>query len=186
VLRVVLNIAAFQVAWWACVLSARASQAWIGIVVAVVVVTVHLVGSPHRGFEMWFIPLTGLLGYVADSLVTLLGGLAFDTSGQAVFPPPLWIAALWLAFATLLNTSFLWLRDRLLVAALVGATSGPPAYAAGAGFGIVSMPNTLLSIILLAVAWGLTLPTLVWIAAWAARRQQSTDAMVPTCTEGAA
>lgn len=159
-----LNMFAFQVAWWSCVLSARAEAAWIGLVVTAGVFALHLVLSPLRASEAWLVPLAALLGYTVDTLATLLGALQFDAHAPPRLPTPLWIAALWLAFATTLNTTFVWLRKYLLAAAALGAASGPLSYAAGAALGVVTLPNPVKSVCILGALWGITLPALVLLA----------------------
>lgn len=170
-MRIAVNILGHQLAWWACVLSARADAASIGIGVTAGVVAVHLIVSPARRFEVWFIPFAAALGYAVDTIATLLGALQFDGNPQPALPTPLWIAALWLAFATTIHTSFSWLHNRLIVAAFLGAASGPLAYAGGAVLDVVTLPQPVFSVVVLGVLWGATLPILVVIAARAARKE---------------
>jgi hypothetical protein len=179
--RIALNILGFQVAWWSCVLTARADAAWIGVCVAVVVFALHLAISPQRMREAWFIPLATVLGYAADTLATRLGALEF--AADSALWPPLWIAALWLSFATTLNTTFAWLQRRLAVAAALGAVSGPLAYAAGAGLGVVALPDPLRSIVVLGGLWGMTVPLLVLIAGRVVQPRYASD--VPARVAGA-
>ncbi len=70
------------------------------------------------------IVLSGLLGFVADSLLTGMGLLRFP-SGQ--FHPqfaPYWMVAMWMLFATTFNVSLRWLKPRLGLAALLGRGRG--------------------------------------------------------------
>jgi hypothetical protein len=173
VARIAVNILGHQLAWWACVLSARADAASIGLGVAVCVVAFHLIVSPARRFELWFVPVAAALGYAADTMSTLLGALQFPVQPFAGLPTPLWIAGLWLAFATTIHTSFSWLYSRLKVAAILGAASGPLAYAAGAALGVVTLPRPVVSVFVLGVLWGTTLPILILVAARCARKQPS-------------
>lgn len=163
--RIALNLLGHQLAWWACVISARADAASIGIGVTLTVLALHLVYSKDRTFEAWTIPLAAAIGYAVDTAATLFGALDFPAGGHSLLPAPLWIAALWLAFATTINTSLTWLRHRRLAAVAVGAVSGPLAYAGGAFFDVVTLPNPMLSMAVLAVFWGATLPVLISIAA---------------------
>ena len=179
--RIAVNILGHQLAWWACVLSARADAASVGIGVTAGVVAVHLIVSPARSFEVWFIPFAAVLGYAVDTIATLLGALQFHGNPQPALPTPLWIAALWLAFATTIHTSVSWLNNRLIVAALLGAASGPLAYAAGAALSVVTMPQPAFSVVVLVLLWGGTLPVLVLIARRAARKEPSVGSTAPVC-----
>lgn len=185
-MRVMLNILGYQVAWWAAVLSARAGAEWIGLAVTAVVLVLHLLVSPARRSEAWFIPLAAAVGYAADTLATLLGALEFNSNPHSILPAPLWVAALWVAFATTLNCSLSWLRSRLVLAAVLGAASGPLAYAAGVALDVVAMPSPVLSTVVLAVLWGATLPIVMLIAAWASRQQHPADTPLQECLGDAA
>ncbi|MCO6435733.1 MAG: DUF2878 domain-containing protein [Phycisphaerae bacterium] len=162
--RIAANLLGFQTAWWACVLSARSDRAWIGICIALVAFTVHLAVSPMRRVDWWFVPLAAGVGYAADNIATRFGALEFPVAESVMFPAPLWVGALWLAFATTLNTSFAWLKARPGLAAVVGAISGPLSYAAGSALGVVTLPSPAWSALVLAVAWGATLPGIMLIA----------------------
>lgn len=73
--------------------------------------------------------------------------------------------ALWPNFATTLHSSLRWLAGHYIVAALLGAVAGPLSYYAGAQLGALTLHPTLaVSMIALAVVWGITLPILLWLA----------------------
>ena len=110
------------------------------------------------------IVLSGLLGFVADSLLTGLGLLRFP-SGQ--FHPqfaPYWMVAMWMLFATTFNVSLRWLKARLGLAALLGMVAGPLAYYGGAKLGGVSFANPVASLLAVAGVWTLAMPLLLVIA----------------------
>src|SRR3546814_5025428 len=85
-------------------------------------------------------------------------------------PPlaPIWILALWVGFILSINHSLHFLRERIWLAALLGAVSGPAAYyAAGNGFSAISFGIPLpLLLPTLALAWGLLLPALLYMSAY--------------------
>lgn len=182
--RIALNLLGHQVAWWACVLSARADAARIGIGVALMVSSLHLMFSRDRKFEAWSIPLAAAIGYAVDTVATLLGALDFPAQTNPLLPAPIWIAALWLAFATTINTSLTWLRSRPIAAAALGAVSGPVAYAGGAFFDVVTLPNPLLSVAVLAILWGAAVPALVLIASQCASSHHWPKATTVGCCPG--
>lgn len=168
--RVALNIIGYQLAWWSCILSAAAGRSWIGLCVTALVVTFHLGISAERSFEWWLLPLVAVLGYGVDTLAAWLDALAFPTHGVSPLPAPLWVAALWLSFATTLRSTFRFLSRHYWLAAIVGGAAGPLAYAAGAAFGVNSLPHLGWSLGVLFVAWGALLPAVVWLADRAASR----------------
>jgi hypothetical protein len=69
---------------------------------------------------------------------------------------PLWILALWVAFALTFNHSLQWLAGRRLLCAALGAAGGPLAYAAAARLGAVTlMTPTWHAVAWLAAGWGI-------------------------------
>jgi hypothetical protein len=167
-----LNFIMFQIGWLACVLGGAHGWPWLGVAVTAAIVAVHLRQAARPQTEAVLIVLSGLLGFVADSLLTGMGLLRFS-SGQ--FHPhiaPYWMAALWMAFATTLNVSLRWLKPRLGLAALLGAVAGPLAYYGGAKLGGVAFAEPLVSLIAVAGVWTLAMPLLLIIAArWDGRTE---------------
>ena len=136
-----LNIIAFQIGWFACVLGGAHGWPWLGVLATAVVIALHLYRAARPRMEAMLIVLSGLLGFVADSLLTGLGLLRFP-SGQ--FHPqfaPYWMVAMWMLFATTFNVSLRWLKPRLGLAALLGMIAGPLAYYGGAKLGGVAFAS---------------------------------------------
>jgi hypothetical protein len=159
-----LNFIAFQIGWFACVLGGANGWPWLGVLAAVVVIALHLHQAARPGAELTLIALSGLLGFVADSLLTGLGLLRFPSGQFHDQLSPYWMVAMWLMFATTLNISLRWLKPHLGLAALLGAVAGPLAYYAGARLGGVSFDDPLASLIAVGGAWALALPWLLVIA----------------------
>ncbi len=174
--RIALAVAAYQVAWWSCVLSVRADATWVGLVVTAIIFLIHLAYSPNRRAEIWSVPAAASLGFAADNVATWLGVLRFESTQIWMLPAPIWIAAMWLAFAMLIRPCFSWLSERPFAAAFMGATSGPTAYGAGVALNIVDMPDVVWSIIVLAVLWAIVVPLTIKLVVSAAGN--STNAQV--------
>lgn len=156
----VVNAVLFQLGWLACVLGGDAVA--VGMLAAILFCHFGLV---YRGEHEWrLIAIVGLLGVLCDSLLALAGVLVFDKPSLGLIP--VWLACLWLIFATTLRHSLAWLERRLWLAALLGALAGPSSYIAGARLadvGFASQP--LLSPLLLSLIWALLLPGLYWLSA---------------------
>jgi hypothetical protein len=179
-MRLAINIIGFQATWWACLLSASAGIAWVGILVMLMVLAIHLTLSSDRARETFIVLTAGATGYAADALATLVGVLEFGTHAFAFLPAPLWIAALWLAFATTLKVTFGWFAERPMMGILLGAISGPLSYLAGSAFGVLSLPLGVISLLVLAASWGILVPVLI---GWSARQSRSatkTSQLPPT------
>jgi hypothetical protein len=159
----VLNIAAFQAGWFACVLGAANGWAWAGTLAAVVIVAAHVRRAALPGREAALAAMVLVLGACCDSALAATGWLAF-AEAPAAWLAPHWILAMWALFATTLNVSLRWLRGRHVAAIVLGALAGPAAYAAGANLGALRLEQPLAAVIALAAGWALILPLLVALA----------------------
>ena len=157
----ILNIMAFQIGWFACVLGGAHGWPWLGPVVAVAVMALHLRRALRPGAELALIALSGLLGFLADSLLTGLGLLRFPSGQWHAQLAPYWMVAMWMLFATTLNVSLRWLQPRLGLASLLGMIAGPLAYYAGARLGGVSFSAPGAALFAVAAVWTLILPILL-------------------------
>lgn len=163
-MSILVNFIAFQAAWFACVIGGAHHWPWLGVIVTAIVVALHLYQATLPKVDIIVLILSGLLGLCADSLLTILGLLQFP-SGQ--FHPslaPYWMVAMWVAFATTCNVSLRWLKPRLILAALLGASAGPLAYYGGARLGGVVLTDPLLSLLAVAGIWAAAMPLLLIIA----------------------
>ncbi len=159
-----LNIAAFQIGWFACVVGGARGMPWVGTAIAIALVTIHLYLAPQPRHQALLILCAAVLGFVADTLLIRGGWLEF-TSGMLVpGTAPHWIVALWMIFATTLNVSLNWLKNRWLLAVGFGAIGGPLAYYAGAKLGAVTLLNPVTALVAVGVAWALAMPVLLRVA----------------------
>ena len=162
--RKLLNLGLFQVAWFAAVLGAANGATWLGPLVMLAVLGVHLATIQDRLGELKLLGVAGLAGFVFDTSLVAAGVF---TPVQALFPHPFsppWMIGLWLNFAATLNVSLAWLQERYLLAALCGALGGPLAYYGGAKLGATASLPTTSGIFILALGWGIITPLLVWAA----------------------
>ena len=119
--RKAVNVLLFQAAWFAAVLGAARGMPWLGPLVMIPTLAVHLALQKNRQGEVKLLLAAGVLGFIFDTAV-VAGGVF--TPLQHLFPRPLsppWMICLWLNFAATLNISMVWLRGRYLLAALFGA-----------------------------------------------------------------
>lgn len=175
-MRNAVNFIAYQVGWFAIVLTAARGRVWVAPLVAASLFALHLALTDHRRGEAWFVPLAALLGFGVDSLQAAARVFAFTPDLLAPWPCPLWILSLWVGFATLLNGSLRWLQRRLALAALLGLAGGPLAYLGGERLGALQFPvNRWLSLASVAIAWAMLTPALLLLA----RRSRGGAAPVP-------
>jgi len=146
-----------QLGWWACVLGAH-QPAWLAAVV--VGLLAHLLLCPDPKAERQAMLRVGVSGMLLDGSLGILGLFEFAES-----PLPLWLALLWLVFASGLRHSLAWAGKKLWLGALAGAVGGPLAYCAGAPLAGVSLPLGVLgTALVLAPLWAIWLPLAVRLA----------------------
>jgi len=162
-MSVALNVAVFQAGWFACVLGAAHGLPWIGIALTSAAVAWHAWRAPSPARELELVAIVVLIGAIWDSALVAAGWIAFAPEAFAERLAPYWILALWALFATTLNVSLRWLRNRPVLAALLGALSGPLAYWAGARLGALELRQTA-AIAALAFGWAAILPGLLGLA----------------------
>jgi hypothetical protein len=164
-MKKIINLTFFQTAWFAAVLGAANDAPWLGPLVMVPVLAVHLSLTDNRQGELKLLLAAGLLGFLYDTALVSAG--VFSPL-QHLVPHPLsppWMVGLWMNFAATLNVSMVWLRGRYLLAAVFGAIGGPLAYYGGAKLGATEALPSLNGMLVLAVGWGVMTPLLVWLAA---------------------
>jgi Protein of unknown function (DUF2878) len=168
----ILNFGLFHCGWLLCVVGAARGHLWLGPAFAAAFLALHLrvVSTPTT--EARLIAAAGLFGFTIDTLLASGGVYAF--AGTSVMPwlSPPWMVALWMIFATTLNTSMAWLVGRPLLAAMLGAIFGPASYVTGARLGAIEMGASG-GLAVIAIVWAIAMPTLLWFRELACRPVES-------------
>lgn len=156
------NFLVFQITWWASVLGAASSILWLGPAVAAVALCLHIFLVPDRLAALKLIAFMGLLGYITDSALGLVGVFEFrEHALDILWLAPVWLLGLWLVFATTFRSSLEWLSDHSRLAAMLGGVAGPLSYYAGDRLGALRIGEPLIQkLIILALVWSLLLPIL--------------------------
>jgi hypothetical protein len=169
--RTLVLVSACQAGWAACVVGAASGRPLLGPVFVLLLLIVRVVMS-RSGAKRALVTCTAMgaaLGVVLDGLLVLAGVLRFTTGvpgGGPGWPAPLWMIALWVNLALVIDPLFARLGPRPLVAALVGAVGGPFAYFAGARLGALTLaPDLSIALTAVAAEWAVALPLLVTMAA---------------------
>lgn len=158
------NFLLYQLAWFACVLGAAAGRPALGVVAAVLVVALRLAYAARRMAELKVILLTGVLGWAWESMLVQMDWVRYRSGGVTGWPP-IWIGALWLAFATTFNGCLRWLQGRPGLAALLGFAGGPLAWWAGARLGALELTDLAASLFVIGLGWAALMPLLMATAA---------------------
>jgi hypothetical protein len=159
------DFVSFQAGWFTCVLQAAHNHPWLGPVVVFFLLGLHLWQEPRSGRAHRIIFWVGMLGAMVDSALGYLGILIFRDSLIASWLCPPWLIAVWMIFATTLQSSLGWLAGRYWTAAVLGGIFGPVSYYAGQKFGSLGLGgNVQLAVATLSVLWAVLMPVLVWWA----------------------
>jgi len=159
----IVNVVQFQLGWFALVLGVAWGYPVAGMAVACVLLACHLYGYGSRR-ELVLLAAVGLLGWLWESVLYTLGLLVHPHWPPEVLVAPLWMAVLWLNFASTLNHSLAWLKDQPVLACLFGASGGPLAFWAGAKLGAVSFSDELVALVVLSGAWAVLMPLVMMLS----------------------
>lgn len=159
--RTLFNILLFQIGWFACVLSGATQRPWIGAVMAITIVGIHVLRAPVPEAECKLVIIALAIGAVWDSMLVWLNWVHYSSGILIPHTAPYWIVLMWGLFATLLNVSLRWLRGRWLIAALAGSIGGPLAYYGGHKLGALEFGNQNAALIALALGWAVITPLLM-------------------------
>lgn len=159
-----INFVAFQLGWFACVLSAASNKPSIGIVCAILLLCLHFFLSTQARRDLVLITSIALIGSSWDSLLTWQQLMIFSSGQYHHNLAPVWISGMWLMFATTINVSLRWLYGRYVLAAILGAIAGPLAYQAGAALGAVTLPQPVITMLVMSIGWALLMPLFIKLA----------------------
>jgi hypothetical protein len=163
-LRLLVNFAAFQAGWFACVLGAAHGWPWGGSAIGLAVVAGHLLSVPGPLAEFKLVAAAILIGMVWDSSLAASGWVGYAPGGLFPGAAPNWILVLWALFATTLNVSLRWLQGRWVLAALIGGVAGPLSYCAGVRLGALVFVEPTQAVLALAAGWAALTPVLLLLA----------------------
>ena len=145
----------FQSAWFLCVLG---REALLPITLGMIALHFLLVASASQ--ELRRLAPIAAVGIGVDALLSASGLFDF---GPVLLP--LWLMALWIAFATTLTRALAVFGRKPWIAAAIGSVGVPFNYAVGAKMGAVVLPmDPVVTALVLVSVWAVLLPVLYRIA----------------------
>ena len=153
---------AFQLVWFACAYSDVTGWIWLGPASALL----YLFWISFSVSSVFTLAgALALAGALFDTVLAQAGFIQYVETAWPAGVAPLWLIALWAAFAGPLMTTFDWLESKPLMAAALGGIGGPFAYVAGESLGALTIlePKTL-ALSAIAVEWAIATPIGVWFA----------------------
>lgn len=160
------NLIGYQIVWLCVVASAAQGRAGWGIACALAFVVAQWRASDARAADMRLVACAVVLGLGLDGALAGSGWLRYASPEPLLLPAPVWILALWAAFAMTLNHSLAPLREHPAWSCLLGAFGGPLAYyGAARGFGAVEfIAPAWRATVALTLGWALAMPLLAALA----------------------
>lgn len=150
---IIINFVLFQITWFACVLGAAKGYPWLGAIVVSLSLMWHFSQAKYKFQEATWCLIALTIGALFDQFMLSFQFIHYQNNGWAQTIVPVWILALWLAFALTLNVSMRWLHGKYLISLLFGAVGGPLAYMAAQKLGAVKLGEH--SLIILSVGWAI-------------------------------
>ena len=145
----------FQSTWFLCVLG---REALLPITLGMIALHFLLVASASQ--ELRRLAPIAAVGIGVDALLSAAGIFDF---GPVLLP--LWLMALWIAFATTLTRALAVFGRNPWLAAAIGSVGVPFNYLVGAKMGAVTLPmNPVVTALVLVSVWAVLLPVLYRIA----------------------
>jgi hypothetical protein len=163
-LRLLASLAAFQAAWFACVLLAARGDPMAAVASVLAAMVLHFAWSDRRRADAWLTVVALAIGVAWDSAMARSGIVHYAAPWPAIVAAPVWILALWALFATTLRQPLRWLHGRPVLAALFGGIGGPLSYAAAARLGACTLPDASLAMVVLGIGWAIATPLLLQLA----------------------
>ncbi len=171
------NLVGYQLVWLLAVGGAARGSAWPGVAGAAVFVAWQSLASGQPAVEWRLAMLAMACGLAVDGVMAACGWARYAAAEPALPPgSPLWIEALWAAFAMTLNRSLAIAKRHALAATALGALGAPLAYYAASSHwqAVEFAAPAWRGWLWLAAGWALALPLLAGCARrWSYPRQVS-------------
>ncbi len=158
------NFILFQVGWFACVISSANNTPVIGSILALGIIGMHILRAIKPVKELSLIGIAMFIGLIWDSILVQQGWLNYTSGTFIEGAAPYWIVIMWGLFATTLNISLHWLKDRIFLAIIFGAIAGPLAYYAGQRLGAVHFISHFNALTALSIGWAVFTPVLIFFS----------------------
>jgi len=162
--NLVFNFALFHVGWLACVVGAATDMSLFGSAIAVLLIAVHLFNVANVRAELYLVSAAIIIGFTWETLLLSQQWLTYAGSSLSSSVAPYWLVIMWALFATTINVSMAWMKNRWFLAVVMGAIFGPMAFIAGEKLGAVEFLDNQRALIALSCGWAILMPLILWLA----------------------
>jgi hypothetical protein len=160
-----INLAFFQGVWFATIIGAAEGTLMYGFAGLGLFIAAHTVISDTAHADLKLAVIAVLAGLVIETVIVRTGLLSYAHNLPAEGFAPAWILILWANLALTLNGCLGWLKNRYLLAGILGAIGGPLSYFGGIKLGAATITTGLpLVLAVIAIIFGTVTPLLLFIA----------------------
>ena len=158
-----LNALGFQCTWWALALGVPLGLGGLSAVVALAYVIWQWQQAVHRKSLMRSVLVCAISGFIADTVLGIVGGVHFLPTNPAPFEAlqPWWLGLLWMSLGCTLHSSLQWLCNWPKLSIGLSAIAGVASYQAAIPLGLMQWQGSAPYWILVFV-WGLCFPVLLF------------------------
>jgi len=156
-----INVAAYQCAWFACVVGTARQLPAFALVVALAALLLHLSQAKAPRREAALLGIAALVGALFESVLVASGWVRVPGAALLDGSVPFLMVVLWSVFATTLNVSLRSLRHRYVLCAVLAAVGAPMAYYAGSRMGAIQWVEMLPALALISIGWAVLMPLLM-------------------------
>ncbi len=152
----------------ACYQGAIRGKLWLGPAMVAAVCTIQILMAIRRWQkEILIIAVTGLTGFILDTLLVLCNVYSVADKTRWILPAPMcveWILGLWINFGGKMSSTLPGIRGRPKMVAIFSAVFGIMIYRHAAKFGLITLTWDWRSIAIIAASWALLVPQLTRFA----------------------
>ena len=153
-MRIFLILLGFQITWLACIFGEYFNYPWLGVLTGILYLIFFYINTPNKKFALKTILIFAIPGYIFDSSIQALS--IYKIESDLIFGYlPVWMLVLWPTFTTLFVDVLNFLKNRPILAIILGSPLGPGTYYSGVPLGIASYTNINLGLGLMALFWGI-------------------------------
>ena len=154
--NIFLTLLGFQLTWIFCVFGEYYSMPLSGLFMGILYLAIFFYSINYRLRALKICLIFSSIGYLFDSILGFSELFTIE-SKITVGYLPIWFLILWPSFSTLFVTILSFLKDRPILAFLLGSLFAPPTYYFGIPLGIAKSSNLIFAMIVMAIFWGLLL-----------------------------
>ena len=157
-----INGALFYLGWFFCVTNAAANRPYLGLVVAIAMVTFHLFMVREKIKELILIFAVVIVGFFVETGMITFRILEFSSPNTLLIGyAPFWVLGIYALFAITVNHSLSWLQPYLFLAAWLGCLGGMFSYAVGQRIGAVTfLAPKGGSLLFIGIVWFILMPVI--------------------------